>query len=122
MNTEIVIALVGILSTVVSSMVTFTLTKKKYNAEVDSKMIENMQHALDFYKTVSEDNNKKLEEYKKECDGLRMQVMDLQAQLIKMSVSLCYNATCTARKLSKEINQKEGKRNGVKSTKKVEKE
>lgn len=40
--TEIVTALVGGITAAVSSVVTYILTKRKYNAEVDSKVIENL--------------------------------------------------------------------------------
>jgi len=43
MITNIIISLVGLFTTITSSMVTFLLTKKKYNAEVDRQVIENLQ-------------------------------------------------------------------------------
>jgi len=42
MNTEIVIALIGIIATGFSSVLTYILTKRKYNAEVDKQVIENL--------------------------------------------------------------------------------
>lgn len=39
MSTEIIIALIGVLSTIVSSAATFIFTKRKYNAEVDASVI-----------------------------------------------------------------------------------
>jgi hypothetical protein len=42
MATEIAVSIVGVFSTVVSSIITFVLTKRKYNAEVDSELIKNM--------------------------------------------------------------------------------
>ena len=35
MNTEIIIAIIGILSTVLSSFTTYFFTRRKYNSEVD---------------------------------------------------------------------------------------
>lgn len=117
--TEIVIALIGILATVISNVLTYILTKKKYNAEVDSKVIQNLKDGLDFYKTLCDDNSKKLEEYRRESEALRKQVMELQAQVLDMSLNLCYEATCTARKLKKELDQtkKRGSGNGSKTEK-----
>lgn len=108
-------AVVGAIAAAISSIVTYILTKRKYNAEVDSKVIENLQHSLDFYKTLCDDNSKKLEEYRKENEQLRKQVMELQAQFLDMSINLCYEATCTARKLKKELDQT--KKNGSKAQK-----
>lgn len=62
METEIIIGAVGLVTTVVSGYVSFLLTKKKYNAEVDNSIIEGMQHSLDFYKTLSDDNRTRLDE------------------------------------------------------------
>jgi len=119
MNTEIIVALIGILSTVVSSVITFVLTKKKYNAEVDKQVIENLQQSLEFYIKLCDDTNARLEEYSKESDLLRKQVADLQSQVLSMSVNLCYNLTCANRKLQKEI-QKKNRKNGTDTPKKVE--
>ena len=50
MNTEIIIALIGIFSTVLSSWTTWFFTRKKYNSAVDYNLIQNMKESLDFYK------------------------------------------------------------------------
>jgi len=42
MNTEIIIALIGALAAGISSVLTYILTKRKYNAEVDKQVIENL--------------------------------------------------------------------------------
>lgn len=42
MSTEIIIALIGIIATGCSSFFTYIFTKRKYNAEVDHQMIENL--------------------------------------------------------------------------------
>ena len=39
MSTEIIIALIGVFSTIVSSWTTWFLTRKKYNSEVDQNLI-----------------------------------------------------------------------------------
>lgn len=36
--------------------------RKKYNSEVDNNLIENMQKSLEFYKKLSDDNKKMLDE------------------------------------------------------------
>lgn len=114
MVTEIIIAILGIISTTVSSVITYIFTKRKYNAEVDHSVIENLKDSLDFYKALSEDNCKKLEEYRKEGEQLRKQITDLQAQVLEMSINLCYDATCTARKLKKELDNTKKNGNRVK--------
>ena len=39
MSTEIIIALIGVFSTIISSWTTWFLTRKKYNSEVDQNLI-----------------------------------------------------------------------------------
>ena len=50
MASEVLVALVGLFCTTVSSIVTFILTRRKYNTEVDSQQIENMSKSFDLYK------------------------------------------------------------------------
>lgn len=42
MSSELVIALIGILSTIVSGWTSWFFARKKYNSEVDNNLIENM--------------------------------------------------------------------------------
>ena len=45
MDSTIIVALIG----AVSTLLTYFLTKRKYNAEVSSKEIENMSSSFDLY-------------------------------------------------------------------------
>ncbi len=105
MGTEIISGLVGLFCTVVSSIVTFVLTRKKYNTEVDSQQIKNMNDSFEVYKKMMEETldsqkkmmeatinsqnntidsqNKKIDDLQKENESLRQQVAELQMQLIK---------------------------------------
>ena len=89
MASEIVITLVGLFCTTVSSIVTFILTRRKYNTEVDSQQIENMEKSFDIYKKMMEESmkvqNQRIDALQKENDTLRKQVYDLQQQLITMA-------------------------------------
>ena len=51
---------VGILTSIISSWTTWFFTKKKYNAEVDGALLDNMKESLNFYKELSEDNKRRL--------------------------------------------------------------
>jgi hypothetical protein len=51
---------VGIVSTIVSGWVSWIFARRKYNSEVDGTCIDNMQKALTFYGTLSEDNKQRL--------------------------------------------------------------
>lgn len=98
MASEIVITLVGLFCTTVSSIVTFILTRRKYNTEVDSQQIENMEKSFDAYKKMMEETldaqkrlmeatvnglNNKIETLEKENIFLRQQVDSLRAQMIQ---------------------------------------
>lgn len=99
METEIIIALIGILSTTISSVVTYMLTKRKYNAEVDSNVIQNLKDSLDFYKKICDDNSQRIDEYQKENQELRKRVNDLEQQVTYLKGKLCFTPDCPNRTL-----------------------
>lgn len=83
-SNEVIIALIGVVSTVVSGWVSWFFSRKKYNSEVDSVLIENMKHSLDFYKTLADDNKDRLLELQKDNDDLRRQVDELRCQVFNL--------------------------------------
>lgn len=105
MASEVILALVGLFCTTVSSIVTFVLTKRKYNTEVDSQQLQNTRDAFENYKTIMEEalasqkksleetiasqdekitsQNEKIDYLQKENDNLRNQIAQLQMQMIK---------------------------------------
>jgi septal ring factor EnvC (AmiA/AmiB activator) len=98
MSSEVIITLVGLFCTTVSSIVTFILTRRKYNTEVDSQQIENMEKSFDAYKKMMEETleaqkklmettvnglNNKIDTLEKENTFLRQQVDSLRAQMIQ---------------------------------------
>jgi len=86
MGTEIISGLVGLFCTVVSSVITFFLTKKKYNTEVEAQQIENMENSFNAYKSMMEETVKGLKErvdiLQKENESLRNQINQMQAQVL----------------------------------------
>ena len=102
MGTEIVIALVGLFCSLVSSVVTFLLTKKKYGAEVESQQIQNMNDSFEVYKKTMHQSmdlqNKRIEELERENAYLREQVNQLKDQLTTL---LLNNITPAKKKNSK---------------------
>lgn len=85
MGTEIISGLVGLFCTVVASTVTFFLTKKKYNTEVEAQQIENMEKSFNAYKTMMEETVKglkdRVEVLQRENESLRNQINQLQTQM-----------------------------------------
>lgn len=78
----------GILTTIISGFSGWFFTKKKYNAEVDNNLINNMQESLEFYKSLADDNKRRLEEVLTENADLRKEVTDLREQVSKLTSAL----------------------------------
>jgi peptidoglycan hydrolase CwlO-like protein len=90
MGTEIVMTLVGLLCTTISSLITFVLTKRKYNVEVDSQQIQNMEAAFNTYKKMTDETIKaqdsRIEMLQRENENLRRQFNELQQQMLTLLV------------------------------------
>jgi len=102
MENEIIVALIGALTTILSCIITFLITRKKYNLELDSRKIQNMDDSFDYYKKVNDETiqrlNIKIEELRKENDRQRQQINNLSAQMINLIGNICFDATCKLRK------------------------
>lgn len=110
--TEILItAVVGLVTTIVSSWSTWVFARKKYDSEVDHNVIDNMKESLEFYEKLSNDNkerlteaikeNKKLREdfnkVLKENEDLRRDMDNIKNQMLKLTTSICYDLSCKIR-------------------------
>lgn len=103
----IVTGVVGLITTVTSGWVSWLFAKKKYNAEVDSNVIENMKQSLEFYTKLSDDNKIRLEEALKRNEFLEEEIRQVRQQMFELMNNICYDMTCelrarTAKKLPKE--------------------
>ena len=111
MSSELVIALIGILSTIVSGWTSWFFARKKYNSEVDNNLIENMQKSLDFYMKLSDDNKERLDEALRRNDMLEKEIQQLRSQVFELMTNLCYNMQCTLReKQPRKMNPKKTKK------------
>lgn len=106
----IVTGIVGLITTVTSGFVSWLFAKKKYNAEVDNNLIENMQKSLDFYMKLSDDNKARLDEALKRNDTLEVEIREVRKQMFELMNNICYNMTCElrSRKPRKKTFRKEG--------------
>ena len=88
MGSEVIAAFTGLICTCISSIVTFIITKRKYNTEVDSQQIQNTNDAFDLYKKAMtetlEVKDRKIEMLQREIDSLREQVEYLQKQVLAL--------------------------------------
>ena len=89
---------VGVVSSIISAWTSWFFARKKYNSEVDNNLIENMQNSLNFYKQLSDDNRKRLEDVLKRNEELDKEIQDLRKQLFNLMSSICIDLTCQVRK------------------------
>lgn len=90
MDTVLISTITGAGCTIISSLITFFLTKRKYNAEVDSQQIQNMEAAFDTYKKMTDETikaqNSRIEMLQRENENLRSQFNQLQSQMLTLLV------------------------------------
>lgn len=98
----IVTAVVGIITTFASGWTAWFFTRKKYDAEVDNSLLENLQKSLDFYRNLSDDNRQRLETMLERNSKLEEEILDLRKQVNDLTMSICLNLTCKVRQLVKE--------------------
>ena len=88
MNDTIIAIIGGVVTTIISAFTSWFFAKRKYNAEVDSSLIANMQESLDFYKTLVDDNKVRLEAALQENAELRREVEEMRGQLVRLTTLL----------------------------------
>lgn len=93
----IVTAVVGFCTTTASAIVSWLLAKRKYNAEVDSSVIKNMQDSLEFYSKLSDDNKHRLDETRQRNEMLEKEIAELRRQMFELMSSICYDMSCELR-------------------------
>lgn len=84
-------------TTTLASFITWLLSKRKYKAEVDSNVLDNLQKQLDIYKDIVTDVKIQLKDYITESDKLRDQVLTLQKQVTLLLPLACKIENCSNR-------------------------
>lgn len=103
MDTDILItAVIGIFTTFFSGFSTWLFSKKKYNAEVDSNVIRNLQDSVKLYETVIKDLQGKLDFYVNMAEENRIETYRLKNIVFQILNSACVDNTCAKRKLYSE--------------------
>lgn len=121
MTAEVIIALIGVLSTITGSWTSWFFARRKYNSEVDNNVIENMQKSLEFYKQLSDDNKARLDEVLERNKELETQVNQLRNQVFGLMQSICFDMTCEYRKQVKPKGKPlKGSRNEAEASKEVQ--
>lgn len=89
---------VGVVSSIISAWTSWFFARKKYNSEVDNNLIENMQNSLNFYKKLSDDNKRRLDDVLNRNENLEKEVKELKKQMFNLMSSICVDLTCQVRK------------------------
>ena len=91
-------------SSAISAGVSWLLSKKKYQTEVNRTQIENMQKALKFYEELSTDTQERLGKILEENESLRTENQEIKDELHevkemlrKMMDNVCVNLACQIR-------------------------
>ena len=122
MNLDIIITgCVGIISSIITGWTTWFFTRKKYNTEVDSNLIQNMKESLDFYRKLSDDNRERLEEVLKRNEVLEQEVGELRKQMFSLMGSLCLDLSCQLRKRDYNLFNSKKEENGNTTNQEVQK-
>ena len=75
---ELIIGGAGLVTSAISSWVSWILAKKKYDSEVDHSLIHNMEKSLEFYTKLADDNSVRLDDMTRENLELRQEVSELR--------------------------------------------
>lgn len=91
MNFEVLITgIIGLITTIVTNVLTFVFSRRKYNAGVDHDTIDNMKNALQFYENAIESNNRTLTDVLSKSENLakvNAQLL-LEVQNLKIQVEI----------------------------------
>lgn len=93
----LVTAGIGIVTTFCSGFFTWIFSKRKYNAEVDSKTIDNLSKSVEVYKNIVTDLEKKIETYIQISEDNRLEVIRLKGIVYRLINKVCTDGTCTNR-------------------------
>ena len=92
MNTEIIVLIISnIVAPIVTGIITFLQTKKKYYTEVDTTMIDNMKESLEY------DNKNRLNEMIEKNSYLEKELSELKSQMLTLTMNICLDLTCKRR-------------------------
>ena len=108
---------IGVITTIASGWTSWFFARKKYNSEVDSNLIKNMQESLEFYKQLSDDNRERLEDVLKRNEYLEQEVKKLNERLLNIMTTICVDLSCQVRKRDFDLFNSDG----TSSRQKVEK-
>lgn len=88
---------IGLITSIASAWTSWFFARKKYNTEVDSNYIENLQKALVTYDSIIAHNKTEIEHLMKRNDELEKEVSELRKQMLDLAMNICMDFSCKAR-------------------------
>lgn len=89
MNWDVIItALIGVITSGATGFLTWLFSRKKYNAEVNHDEIINMKESLEFYKELSESNQRTLTEILDKSEELANTNIKLLIEMQNLKVQI----------------------------------
>ena len=105
MTEGFLLAMIGVLEAILTSVVTFLLTRRKYRTEVregeihnDGYKIENDEKKFDLYVKMINDNELRINNLQDENRDLRAQVAEMRSVVFGMLQQVCTDMMCQSRK------------------------
>lgn len=94
---ELIIAGIGVLTTVISGWTSWFFARKKYNTEVDHNYLENLEKGLKTYDSIIAHNKNEIEYLMKKNHELREEIAELRKQMLNLTMNICMDLTCARR-------------------------
>ena len=88
---------IGLITSIASAWTSWFFARKKYNTEVDSNYIENLQKALATYDSIIAHNKTEIEHLMKRNDELEKEVSELRKQMLDLAMNICMDFSRKAR-------------------------
>lgn len=95
--TVVITGCIGLATTVLGSVTSWFISRKRYNTEVDSNEIDNLKKSLEFYENIVKDNNEKLQFYIKVSENNRVEVYRLKSIVHRLLNNSCIDSQCIKR-------------------------
>lgn len=89
-------------ASIVTGFSTWIFTRRKYNQEVASENIKNLQESLDFYVKLSDDNNRRLGEILERNNQLEKQIIEVRKENFDLK-EMVNNQTIQIETLTKQV-------------------
>lgn len=90
-------AAIGLITTLLSTLITYFLTKRKYDSTVDVIDLKNLVQSIDVYKTMVEDYKQQTLIATKESTDNAKEILRVKKVMRSMLVDLCMKKSCLER-------------------------